>query len=282
MGISGVVESFSPQPVLENKFQPRVKPRKMNHPGKTKYSKVPFIFLLIVGIAFLVGAFLFVSGNHIQKLKNNFTVHSNVKKLFSEILLRVERISPVSTDPISTSQPPINEARSTGVKAESLGNESRIEAKHDSTPPANRDDSQVSPGEASSIDQDASPSENGSPNAIYSDSISFLDAEPSSVKPTLGNIESSKPKNWIWKIVTVEEKECLLSLARRYYSKRMKQWSISLQWNPDQNVHLINRLQKIKLPEITEESLIIQQPDHTYKIHLGTFTNRIRMVGEKI
>jgi hypothetical protein len=96
------------------------------------------------------------------------------------------------------------------------------------------------------------------------------------VKPTLGNIEASKPKDGIWKIVTVEEKECLLSLARRYYSKENETVVyFILQCNPEvKNVHLINRLQKIKLPEITEESLIIEQLDHTYKIHLGTFLTR--------
>ena len=42
--------------------------------------------------------------------------------------------------------------------------------------------------------------------------------------------------------------------------------------NPDiTNVHLIIVDQKIKVPYITEELLMIQSADRTYKIHAGTF-----------
>jgi hypothetical protein len=39
------------------------------------------------------------------------------------------------------------------------------------------------------------------------------------------------------------------------------------------NADLIQVNQKIILPKITEELLIIQSADHTYKIHVGTFEN---------
>jgi hypothetical protein len=62
--------------------------------------------------------------------------------------------------------------------------------------------------------------------------------------------------------------------------------------NPEiTNAHLIEVNQQIKLPEITEESLIIKSPDNTYKIHLGTFSelrhvklynNKPELMGKEI
>lgn len=276
MRISGLAEPAPSQPVPENKTQPRVKPPAMNPYGKAKDSNARFIVLLVIGIAFLVGLFLLANGSHFQKLRDNLTIHSNVTKLFSEVLLKVGGISLGSSNPIPTSQPPTQETGSTGVKAESPGHGFSSEARQDSGPPASRDESQVSSTGTGSVDQHASPSEPVLANTIENDSTPLLEAIPPSEKPTPGNIESSKPKNGVWKIVTVEEKECLLSLAQRYYSKGNETVvDFILQLNPEvHNVHLINHLQKIKLPEITEESLIIEQSDHTYKIHLGTFLTR--------
>jgi hypothetical protein len=45
--------------------------------------------------------------------------------------------------------------------------------------------------------------------------------------------------------------------------------------NPEiKDVHLILVDQKIKIPKITEESLIIKTPENTYKINAGTFQTR--------
>ena len=32
--------------------------------------------------------------------------------------------------------------------------------------------------------------------------------------------------------------------------------------------------QEIRIPEISEETLIVQEPDNSYKVYLGTFANR--------
>jgi cell division septation protein DedD len=50
--------------------------------------------------------------------------------------------------------------------------------------------------------------------------------------------------------------------------------ALILDCNPEiANANLIILNQKIKIPKITEELLIIQYPEHTYKIHVGTFQN---------
>jgi len=77
------------------------------------------------------------------------------------------------------------------------------------------------------------------------------------------------------KIVPVEEGESLSYLAQKYYGRTNTTLvTFLLDYNPEiTNADLIQVNQRIKIPQITEELLIIQSADHTYKIHLGTFEN---------
>jgi len=77
------------------------------------------------------------------------------------------------------------------------------------------------------------------------------------------------------KIVTVKKGETISRLAQEYYGMvNLTLIDLLLEFNPAvTNVNLILVDQEIKIPTITEALLIIQSPDHTYKIHAGTFEN---------
>ena len=74
-------------------------------------------------------------------------------------------------------------------------------------------------------------------------------------------------------VVTVKEGETISQLTQKYYGRAdLTLIDFLLELNPEiTNVHLIMVDQKIRIPHITEELLIIPYPDHTYKIHAGTF-----------
>ena len=78
-------------------------------------------------------------------------------------------------------------------------------------------------------------------------------------------------------IVVAKKKDCIFSLAQKHYhAANGTLVDFILESNPEiKNIHLIDVNQKIKIPEITVESPIIELPDHTYKIHLGTFLTKI-------
>lgn len=73
--------------------------------------------------------------------------------------------------------------------------------------------------------------------------------------------------------ITVEPGSCVFSLAREYYHiVNGTLIDMILQANPDiVDANEIRVNQKIKIPEITDESLVIALPDGTFNIHLGTF-----------
>ena len=87
------------------------------------------------------------------------------------------------------------------------------------------------------------------------------------------------------KVIEVQRGQNISLLAQKYY--RMANATVIdfiLNVNPDiANAHLITVNQKIRIPRITEESLIIQSPDHTYKIHVGTFwtSNFVRLYRDE-
>lgn len=74
-------------------------------------------------------------------------------------------------------------------------------------------------------------------------------------------------------VVAVKEEETVSQLTRKYYGRaNITLMDFILELNPKiTNVHLIIVDQEIKIPNITEELLIIQSLDHTLKIHAGTF-----------
>jgi hypothetical protein len=74
-------------------------------------------------------------------------------------------------------------------------------------------------------------------------------------------------------VIEVQRGQNISLLAQKYYrTANATVIDLILDCNPDiTNAHLITVNQKIRIPRITKESLIIQSPDHTYKIHVGTF-----------
>jgi type II secretory pathway predicted ATPase ExeA len=273
MEISAPEKSPSLEPFLADGSQTHIKSGVINHGPKTTFSNARAIILFILLFAFCIALFLILDGKHIKKVTSTLGNHFAVKKFFSRILPNTT--NPASSEPISTSQPAIHELKPADVKngfpKESLTGEGKV----DSAPFTNTYDNQVLSGEPKPISTPISYSSNSLTSGIKNDSPSSPDTESSIAKLPLENGKSPKPKNGIKRIVTIKKKESLFYLARQHYSKANETVvDFILESNPHiGDAHLIYRFQEIRIPEITEESLIIQQPDHTYKIHLGTFLN---------
>ncbi len=75
------------------------------------------------------------------------------------------------------------------------------------------------------------------------------------------------------KTVAVRKGQTISRLTQEYYGMvNLTLIDLVLELNPGiTNVHLILVDQEIKIPNLTEKLLIVPTPDHTYKIHAGTF-----------
>jgi general secretion pathway protein A len=75
------------------------------------------------------------------------------------------------------------------------------------------------------------------------------------------------------KMVAVKKGQTISQLTQEYYGMvNLTLIDLLLELNPAiTNVHLIRIDQEIKIPNLTEKLLIVPAPDHTYKIHAGTF-----------
>jgi len=76
-------------------------------------------------------------------------------------------------------------------------------------------------------------------------------------------------------IVTVRMGETISEFCRRYYGlTNVTLIDIVLDFNPGlENANFIRVNQKIRLPRITEDLLILESPDQTYQIHAGTYAS---------
>jgi phage tail protein X len=96
---------------------------------------------------------------------------------------------------------------------------------------------------------------------------------PQHVVPPSASSIAQSTKDILREVVTVEEGQTISSLAQKYY--RMVNTTLVdliLDFNPEiSNADLIRVNQKIRMPKITEERLIVQSSDRTYRIHVGTF-----------
>ena len=107
----------------------------------------------------------------------------------------------------------------------------------------------------------------------------YADTEPSStptsiqITPPSASIATMGREYKLKEVVVVKKGETISQLTQKYYGMANKTLiDFILDLNPEiTNVHLIIVNQKIKIPNITEESLIIQSPDRSYKINAGTF-----------
>jgi len=84
-----------------------------------------------------------------------------------------------------------------------------------------------------------------------------------------------KQDNKLMEIVTIRKGYTISYLAEKYYGMINRTlMDLILDSNLDiKDVHLILVDQKIKVPKITKELLIVQSTDHNYKIQVGTFQN---------
>lgn len=110
---------------------------------------------------------------------------------------------------------------------------------------------------------------------LPSDESKLTQPESSSVHRGAVFLTPGKGKQQLIEVKVVERGEFLFSLAKKYYHMaNTTLMALILDCNPEiTNANLIILNQKIKIPKITEELLIIQYPEHTYKIHVGTFQN---------
>jgi type II secretory pathway predicted ATPase ExeA len=120
---------------------------------------------------------------------------------------------------------------------------------------------------------EATPSPKEIPPEIQKESISMGNTQLSHIKPPPLESDLLKDKNKVENFIYAKKEDCLLSLARKYYQKTNETLiDFLLESNPEiTNIHLIKINQKIKLPEIKEESLILESSDHIFKIRIGTF-----------
>jgi len=93
------------------------------------------------------------------------------------------------------------------------------------------------------------------------------------VMPTSASSMTQSTKDILIEVTVVQKGQNISSLAQRYYQKvNSTLIDLILDFNPEiTNAHLILIDQIIRIPKITEEKLIIQSSDRTYKIHVGTF-----------
>jgi general secretion pathway protein A len=94
-----------------------------------------------------------------------------------------------------------------------------------------------------------------------------------SASPPSSSFTTSRGEDKLKGVMIVKEGQTISYLTLKYY-RMVNQTLIDLvlDFNPEiKNVHLILVDQEIRIPNITEELLIIRSPDSSYKIHLGTF-----------
>ena len=98
---------------------------------------------------------------------------------------------------------------------------------------------------------------------------------PQPITLPLASAPSTRELDKLKEVVTVEEGQTLYYMAQKYYHMANTTLiDLILDCNPEiTNANLIISNQKIKISKITEELLILQDTDHTYKIHVGTFQN---------
>jgi len=107
----------------------------------------------------------------------------------------------------------------------------------------------------------------------YVDTESPSTSTSSQTTPPSASTAAMGRKYNLNEIIAVKKGQNISELTRKYYGTvNITLIDFLLEVNPNiTNVNLIIADQKIKIPNITEELLIIQSADRTYKIHAGTF-----------
>jgi type II secretory pathway predicted ATPase ExeA/phage tail protein X len=100
---------------------------------------------------------------------------------------------------------------------------------------------------------------------------------PKLISPGTTPLTSISKGDKLGEMAAIKKGQTISSLAQKYYRMVNKTlMDLILVSNPGiTDVHLILVDQKIKIPKITEELLIIKSPENTYKINAGTFQTPI-------
>ena len=124
---------------------------------------------------------------------------------------------------------------------------------------------------APEIKTDLSPKD--APSPVFHQEVTAPKTSPP-VSVTPSPLPQLKIKSPSYKTVKVEERDTLSSLCLKYYNfSSPTLMDHIVDFNPQiVNPHLILAHDKIKIPEITESSLIIESSDGIFKVYLGTFS----------
>jgi type II secretory pathway predicted ATPase ExeA len=265
-----VQDEVSQQKVPQQKVPQQtrhINPYTLDDKKSTIFNKVPFALLLLLCL-FVLG---FVGGGNFDRAIGAWRSIFAGNSLSSKILP-----SEVQTNPLSDSvaQLPPNEHKPLDAVIISSSNLFPGETKTDAMTTS---DVQMLPNGNSALNTGTNSSSNLSPEKLKTDAESSNNLQTSMSESKQKAWDDSKAKGKIKGVVVAKKKDCIFSLAQKYYHVTNETFAdIILQSNPEiANIHLIDVDQQIKIPEITEESPIIQLPNHTYKIHLGTFSSRI-------
>jgi len=100
-----------------------------------------------------------------------------------------------------------------------------------------------------------------------------VDDQKAVIPPTSPAIQTQPKPEIRVNMVIVKENATIRLLAQKYYNlSNVTLMDYILRFNPEMtNPELVKANEKINIPEITEEALIIQAPDGTYKLHVATF-----------
>ncbi len=101
----------------------------------------------------------------------------------------------------------------------------------------------------------------------------LIQPESSSLRPDAVFPTPVKGKQELNEVIVVKRGENLSLVANKYYHVANPTLiDLILQSNPEiTNANLITVDQRIRIPRITEESLVSQSPDQAFKVHVGTF-----------
>ena len=99
-----------------------------------------------------------------------------------------------------------------------------------------------------------------------------VESRPSAVPPSASLMRVNKEKQSTQSIIA-KTGQSISRLAHQYYGRsNITRADLILDYNPEiTNANLISVNQKIRMPKLTEGNLIVQSPDRTYKINVGTF-----------
>jgi type II secretory pathway predicted ATPase ExeA len=266
--------AFRSKPVRDEVLQQKVsrqlgltKPYTLDDKKSTILNKVPLILLLLLCL-FVLG---FVGRQNFDRTIDACRNIIAGNSLSSKILPSDVKTNPPSP---SVAQLPSNKHKPLDTVA---GSSWSLFQGEKETDPINSSNIGEQPNDHGPLDVVTNSSPNLFPEELKTDIKSSNNIQTPMTESKQEARADSKAKSKINGVVFAKKKDCIFSLAQKYYHVANETLAdFILQSNPEiANIHLIKVNQQINIPEITEESPIVQLPNHTYKIHLGTFLTKI-------